>query len=218
MAVLRADRAIPDRVVRHRLDGETALRYLLVGLFGSFLYLFVLYPMAKVLWRSLLDNEGGFIGAANYVRHKRTRARRGEWTVPDNKEHLRLRPARDAALHSVDSLPQFPHQPARFSFPAQHLAEVFDRAESFVDGLSRNPINRDAQAFKLVRRLDSVGLPAAQNQIGFEGHNPFQIRIQRGSDVRLQARLGGIFAVVRVTHHLVAQSQSEEGFGNARRE
>ena len=74
MAVLRADRAIPDRVVRHRLDGETALRYLLVGLFGSFLYLFVLYPMAKVLWRSLLDNEGGFIGAANYVRYFSTPA------------------------------------------------------------------------------------------------------------------------------------------------
>lgn len=74
MAVLRADRAIPDSVVRHRLDGETALRYLLIGLFGLFLYLFVLYPMGKVLWRSLLNNDGAFIGAANYVRYFSTPA------------------------------------------------------------------------------------------------------------------------------------------------
>lgn len=74
MAVLRADRAIPDSVVRHRLDGETALRYLLIALFGLFLYLFVLYPMAKVLWRSLLNNDGAFIGAANYVRYFSTPA------------------------------------------------------------------------------------------------------------------------------------------------
>lgn len=77
MAVLRADReaaAIPEGVVRHRLDGETALRYLLIGLFGLFLYLFVLYPMAKVLWRSLLDNDGAFVGLANYVRYFSTPA------------------------------------------------------------------------------------------------------------------------------------------------
>ncbi|MEK6665577.1 MAG: putative 2-aminoethylphosphonate ABC transporter permease subunit [candidate division NC10 bacterium] len=77
MAVLRADReaaAIPEGVVRHRLDGETALRYLLTGLFGLFLYLFVLYPMAKVLWRSLLDNDGAFVGLANYARYFSTPA------------------------------------------------------------------------------------------------------------------------------------------------
>ena len=77
MAVLRADReaaAIPEGVVRHRIDGETALRYLLTGLFGLFLYLFVLYPMAKVLWRSLLDNDGAFVGLANYVRYFSTPA------------------------------------------------------------------------------------------------------------------------------------------------
>ncbi|MBI4588315.1 MAG: putative 2-aminoethylphosphonate ABC transporter permease subunit [Candidatus Rokubacteria bacterium] len=65
---------MPDRVVRHRVDGETALRYLLIALFGLFLYLFVLYPMSKVLWRSLLTNDGVFIGAANYVRYFSTPA------------------------------------------------------------------------------------------------------------------------------------------------
>jgi iron(III) transport system permease protein len=75
VAVLRtATAAIPDRVVRHRLDRETALRFLLIGLFGFFLYLFVLYPMGKVLWRSLLNNDGAFIGAANYVRYFSTPA------------------------------------------------------------------------------------------------------------------------------------------------
>ena len=77
MAVLRADpaaAAIPDSVVRHRLDRETALRYLFIALFGLFLYLFVLYPMGKVLWRSLLNNDGAFIGAANYVRYFSTPA------------------------------------------------------------------------------------------------------------------------------------------------
>jgi len=77
VAVLRTDATgavIPDRVVRHRLDRETALRYLFIGLFGLFLYLFVLYPMAKVLWRSLLNNDGAFIGAANYVHYFSTPA------------------------------------------------------------------------------------------------------------------------------------------------
>lgn len=77
MAMLPSDAsaaAIPDRTVRHRLDGETVLRYVLVGLFGLFLYVFVLYPMSQVLWRSLLDNDGRFVGAANYVRYFSTPA------------------------------------------------------------------------------------------------------------------------------------------------
>ncbi len=77
MAILPADAsaaAIPDSTVRHRLDGQTVLRYVLIGLLGLFLYFFVLYPMSQVLWRSLLDNDGGFIGAANYVRYFSTPA------------------------------------------------------------------------------------------------------------------------------------------------
>ena len=77
MAILPADAsaaAIPDSTVRHRLDGQAALRYVLIGLLGLFLYFFVLYPMSKVLWRSLLDNDGAFIGAANYVRYFSTPA------------------------------------------------------------------------------------------------------------------------------------------------
>lgn len=50
------------------------MRYVLIGLFGLFLYLFVLFPMGKVLWRSLLNNDGAFIGAANYVRYFSTPA------------------------------------------------------------------------------------------------------------------------------------------------
>ncbi len=72
MALIPADAtaaAIPDRTVQHRLDGETLLRYALIGLFALFLLSFVLYPMSKVLWRSLLDNDGRFIGGANYVRY-----------------------------------------------------------------------------------------------------------------------------------------------------
>jgi iron(III) transport system permease protein len=66
--------AIPDRVVRHRVDRETAIRYTLVILFAAFLYLFVLYPMGKVLWRSLLSADGRFVGVANYVRYFSTPA------------------------------------------------------------------------------------------------------------------------------------------------
>ena len=77
MAILPADAsaaAIPDSTVRHRLDGQAVLRYVLIGLLGLFLYFFVLYPMSQVLWRSLLNNDGGFIGAANYVRYFSTSA------------------------------------------------------------------------------------------------------------------------------------------------
>ena len=64
--------AIPDRVVRQQLDSERVLRYALLGLFALFLWIFFAWPMAQVLWRSLLDNNGRFIGLANYVRYFRT--------------------------------------------------------------------------------------------------------------------------------------------------
>jgi iron(III) transport system permease protein len=73
MTSVRAD-AIPDRIVRHRLHGEAVLRAVLVGLFGLFLALFVLYPMLQVVARSLQDGRGAFIGLANYARYFSTPA------------------------------------------------------------------------------------------------------------------------------------------------
>jgi iron(III) transport system permease protein len=61
--------AIPDRMVRHRLAGEDLIRYALVALFAIVLYFFVLYPLLHVMWRSLLDPDGGFVGLANYRRY-----------------------------------------------------------------------------------------------------------------------------------------------------
>ena len=71
MAIAPGDLAasLPDRTVRHRLSGEDLIRYALVAAFGAVLYLFVLYPLGHVLWRSLLDNDGGFVGLANYARY-----------------------------------------------------------------------------------------------------------------------------------------------------
>jgi iron(III) transport system permease protein len=66
--------AIPDRTVRQRLDAERVLGYLLLAAFGLFLHVFLLWPMAQVLWRSLLDNGGRFVGPANYVRYFSTPA------------------------------------------------------------------------------------------------------------------------------------------------
>src|SRR5436309_3395851 len=54
--------------------GERFVRVRLVLGFGAFLFLFVLYPMLHVLWRSLLDGEGRFVGIANYLRYFRTPA------------------------------------------------------------------------------------------------------------------------------------------------
>ena len=61
--------AIPDRTVRHRLAGEDLIRYGLVAVFAIVLFLFVLYPLLHVIWRSLLDAAGGFVGLANYRRY-----------------------------------------------------------------------------------------------------------------------------------------------------
>jgi iron(III) transport system permease protein len=66
--------SIPDRTVRRRLSAEDAARYALVGLFAAVLYLFVLFPMAQLAWRSALDNDGRFVGLANYARYFRTPA------------------------------------------------------------------------------------------------------------------------------------------------
>ena len=66
--------AIPERVVRQQLDAERVLRYALLALFALFLWIFFAWPMAQVLWRSLLDNTGRFSGLANYVRYFRTPA------------------------------------------------------------------------------------------------------------------------------------------------
>ncbi|HJV54357.1 MAG TPA: putative 2-aminoethylphosphonate ABC transporter permease subunit [Methylomirabilota bacterium] len=61
--------AIPDRVVAHRRGVEDLIRYALVALFAAVLYLFVLYPLLQVIWRSLLANDGSFVGWANYRRY-----------------------------------------------------------------------------------------------------------------------------------------------------
>jgi iron(III) transport system permease protein len=66
--------AIGDRAVRRRLDAERVVGHALVALFGVFLYVFLVWPMAQVFWRSLLDNDGRFIGLANYLRYFRTPA------------------------------------------------------------------------------------------------------------------------------------------------
>jgi iron(III) transport system permease protein len=65
---------IPDRTVRHRVAGEDVIRYALVALFALVLYLFVLYPLLHVIWRSLLGTDGGFVGPANYRRYFSTPA------------------------------------------------------------------------------------------------------------------------------------------------
>src|SRR4029077_18721238 len=66
--------AISDRTVRHRLAGEDVIRYALVALFALVLYLFVVYPLGHVIWRSLLANDGTFVGTANYQRYFSTPA------------------------------------------------------------------------------------------------------------------------------------------------
>ena len=40
-----------------------------MAVFALVLFLFVLYPMGQLAWRSLLDNQGRFVGAANYARY-----------------------------------------------------------------------------------------------------------------------------------------------------
>jgi iron(III) transport system permease protein len=72
--VARSVAGIPEHAVRQRADGERALAWACTALFATFLWLFVLYPMLHVLWRSLLDNDGRFVGLANYVRYVRTPA------------------------------------------------------------------------------------------------------------------------------------------------
>ena len=76
MAIAPADLAasIPDRTVRHRLGREAVIRHALVAAFALVLYLFILLPMGKMLWRSLLDNSGHWVGLANYVRYFSTPA------------------------------------------------------------------------------------------------------------------------------------------------
>jgi iron(III) transport system permease protein len=65
---------IPDRTVRHRLGREDVVRHALVAAFGLALYLFILYPMAHLAGRSLLDRDGAFVGFANYARYFQTPA------------------------------------------------------------------------------------------------------------------------------------------------
>jgi len=66
--------AIPQTVVRRRLDAERVVRGTLLAAFALFLWIFLGWPMAQIAWRSLLDNQGRFIGLANYVRYVQTPA------------------------------------------------------------------------------------------------------------------------------------------------
>jgi iron(III) transport system permease protein len=47
---------------------------MLIAAFGVTLYLFVLYPLAQVVGRSLLDNDGRYVSLANYARYFATPA------------------------------------------------------------------------------------------------------------------------------------------------
>ena len=71
MAVVatEAGAPIPERVVRHRFGREDAVRWALVAGFALVLYFFIVLPMGKIMWRSLLDNDGRWIGLANYARY-----------------------------------------------------------------------------------------------------------------------------------------------------
>ena len=68
------DATIPTRTVGRRVDAERLLRAGLTALFAAFLWVFLLDPMARIVWRSLLDNQGRFVGLANYVRYVETPA------------------------------------------------------------------------------------------------------------------------------------------------
>ena len=50
------------------------MRWGLVAGFAAILYLFVLYPLLQVVWRSLLANDGTLVGVANYRRYFATPA------------------------------------------------------------------------------------------------------------------------------------------------
>src|SRR5262245_51218050 len=63
---------IPDRTVGHQMGREDLARYGLVTIVGFVLCLFILYPMAQLAWRSLLANDGSFVGLANYAKYFRT--------------------------------------------------------------------------------------------------------------------------------------------------
>jgi iron(III) transport system permease protein len=65
-----AEPAAPPAAARARPAGEDLLRWVLVGLVGAVLVLFILYPMTHVVRRSLMDSEGRqWVGLANYVRY-----------------------------------------------------------------------------------------------------------------------------------------------------
>jgi len=55
-----------DRV-RQKMDFEGVLRRLLMLLFAGGLYVFLLYPLYKILIRSLSSKAGEFVGLSNYV-------------------------------------------------------------------------------------------------------------------------------------------------------
>src|SRR5439155_15460822 len=72
--VARADlKAAVARDLARRIP-ERVVRWVFLALFAAFLWIFVLYPMLQVLWRSLLDNDGRVVGLANYLRYVRTPA------------------------------------------------------------------------------------------------------------------------------------------------
>ena len=60
---------ISRRVAWRRVGSEDVVRYGAAAVFAVVLYLFILYPMAQLAWRSLVDGDGRFAGLANYARY-----------------------------------------------------------------------------------------------------------------------------------------------------
>jgi len=61
------DRRIRRQRVRQRLGRDEILRRGFFILMGAWLYLFLIYPLFRLLIRSLQNKEGAFVGLANYA-------------------------------------------------------------------------------------------------------------------------------------------------------
>ena len=62
-----ADKKLRRQRVRQKLDRDEILRRILFVLIGVWLYLFLIYPLVRMLIRSLQNKAGEFVGLTNYI-------------------------------------------------------------------------------------------------------------------------------------------------------
>ncbi len=92
---------------------------------------------------------------------------------------------------------------------AQQATELLVRGQHLLDCARVGGVHGDSQPLEGLHRRQAVNGAGREHQVGMEGHNCFEARVQRTANVNFFQCLGRIIAIVGVADESVAQAEGE---------